>query len=81
MSSPAAKSPYAGYRFPPEVISQAVWLYFRFPLSLRMVDEILAARGIKVSQRDGTAMGVSLPSILPRNSPSCSGHRSCTWVQ
>ena len=49
MSSPAAKSPYAGYRFPPEVISHAVWLYFRFPLSLRMVEEMLAARGIIVS--------------------------------
>src|SRR3954465_12315869 len=49
MSSPATKSPYAGYRFPPEVISQAVWLYFRFPLSLRMVEEMLAARGIIVS--------------------------------
>ena len=49
MSSPAAKSPYAGHRFPAEVISQAVWLYFRFPLSLRMVEEMLAARGIIVS--------------------------------
>src|SRR4051794_19277935 len=49
MSSPSAKSPYAGYRFPPEVISHAVWLYFRFPLSLRMVQEMLAARGIIVS--------------------------------
>ena len=49
MSPPAAKSPYAGYRFPAEVISQAVWLYFRFPLSLRMVEEMLAARGILVS--------------------------------
>jgi transposase-like protein len=49
MSSPATKSPYAGYRFPPEVISHAVWLYFRFPLSLRMVEEMLAARGIIVS--------------------------------
>src|SRR5215204_5226176 len=49
MSSPAAKSPYTGYRFPPEVISQAVWLYFRFPLSLRMVEEMLAGRGIIVS--------------------------------
>src|SRR3954453_4191964 len=44
-----AKSPYAGYRFPSEVISHAVWLYFRFPLSLRMVEEMLAARGIDVS--------------------------------
>jgi putative transposase len=49
MCSPAAKSPYAGYRFPAEVISQAVWLYFRFPLGLRMVEEMLAARGIVVS--------------------------------
>jgi len=49
MSLPSAKSPYAGYRFPPEVISHAVWLYFRFPLSLRMVEEMLAARGIIVS--------------------------------
>src|SRR5919107_5069080 len=45
----AAKSPYAGYRFPGEVISHAVWLSFRFPLSLRMVKEMLAARGIDVS--------------------------------
>src|SRR3954464_14763718 len=47
--TPTAKSPYAGYRFPGEVISHAVWLYFRFPLSLRMVEEMLAARGIDVS--------------------------------
>src|SRR5829696_918044 len=47
--TPAAKSPYAGYRFPAGVISHAVWLYFRFPLSLRMVEEMLAGRGIIVS--------------------------------
>jgi putative transposase len=40
---------YRRHRFPPEVISYAVWLYFRFPLSLRMVEEMLAARGICVS--------------------------------
>ena len=40
---------YAGYRFPPELISYAVWLYFRFPLSFRMVEELLAARGIDVT--------------------------------
>src|ERR687884_1403481 len=42
-------NPYTGHRFPPEIISHAVWLYFRFPLSLRMVEEMLAARGILVS--------------------------------
>ena len=45
----SARSRYAGYRFPPEIIGHAVWLYFRFPLSLRMVEEMLAARGIVVS--------------------------------
>lgn len=38
---------YSGYRFPPEVISYAVWLYFRFPLSLRMVEEMLASAALK----------------------------------
>lgn len=36
---------------PLEVIAHAVWLYFRFPLSLRMVEELLAARGIIVSHQ------------------------------
>ena len=40
---------YAGYRFPTEVISYAVWLYFRFTLSLRMVEEMLAARSVDVT--------------------------------
>ncbi|MCX7342391.1 MAG: IS6 family transposase [Hyphomicrobiales bacterium] len=44
-----SKSIYRGYRFPAEVIQQAVWLYFRFPLSLRMVEDLLAVRGIIVS--------------------------------
>jgi putative transposase len=48
MTTPTQPS-YAGHRFPPEVIGHAVWLYFRFPLSLRMVEEMLAARGITVS--------------------------------
>src|SRR5918912_13650 len=47
--TPATRTRYAGHRFPPEIISHAVWLYFRFPLSLRMVEEMLAARGILVS--------------------------------
>ena len=40
---------YAGCRFPPDVISYAVWLYYRFPLSLRMVEELLATRGIDLT--------------------------------
>jgi hypothetical protein len=40
MTQPITPS-YAGHRFPPEVIGHAVWLSFRFPLSLRMVEEML----------------------------------------
>src|SRR6267154_5571791 len=47
--SEVCRSLYRGHRFPVEVISQAVWLYFRFPLSLRMVADLLVARGIVVS--------------------------------
>ena len=39
----------AGYRFLAKIISFAVWLYVRFPLSLRHVNEVLAACGITVS--------------------------------
>jgi putative transposase len=45
----ASRARYKGHRFPAEIIGPAVWLYFRFPLGLRMVEELLAARGISVS--------------------------------
>jgi transposase InsO family protein len=40
---------YKRRRFPPDVIRHAVWLYLRFTLSLRDVEELLAQRGIEVS--------------------------------
>ena len=40
---------YRGYRYPVEIISHAVWLYFRFHLSLRDVEELLAERGVTVT--------------------------------
>ena len=43
------KISYAGYRFPPEVIHQAIWLYLRFTLSFRDIEDLLAERGIAVS--------------------------------
>ncbi len=45
----ASTHPYAGHRYPTEIISHAVWLYFRFTLSFRDVEELLAARGIVVT--------------------------------
>ena len=43
------KISYSGYRFPPEIIQHAIWLYYRFTLSFRDVEDLLAERGIFVS--------------------------------
>ena len=45
----AKKATYAGHRFPIEVISHTVWLYHRFSLSFRDIEEMLAARGVAVT--------------------------------
>jgi putative transposase len=45
MNTPPSPS-YKRHRFPVEIISNAVWLYFRFSLSYRDVEELMAARGI-----------------------------------
>ena len=72
MTTPA-RSRYAGHRFPPEVIGHAIWLYFRFPLSLRMVEEMLAARGILVSHETvrqwGLKFGQAFANQIRRRLP------------
>jgi putative transposase len=40
---------YKRHRFPPKIIAHTVWLYFRFPLTLRPIEEMLGERGIFVS--------------------------------
>jgi putative transposase len=42
------KISYSGYRFPPEIIQYAIWLYLRFTLSFRDVEDLLTERGIMV---------------------------------
>jgi putative transposase len=44
-----AQLSYRGHRFPAEIIQQAIWLYLRFTLSYRDVEELLAERGLQVS--------------------------------
>src|SRR5919107_1367562 len=72
MSKPVS---YKRHRFPPEIIAHAVWLYFRFPLSLRLVEEILLERGIAVSyetvRRWALKFGPAYARRLRRKSPSC----------
>ena len=47
--STMTKISYAGYRFPPDIIQQAIWRYVRFTLSFRDVEDLLAEREIVVS--------------------------------
>ena len=49
MTPSATPHLYKHHRFPGEIISHAVWLYFRFPLSHRDVEELLFVRGVIVS--------------------------------
>ena len=42
-------NPYRGYRFPEEIISQCVWLYFNFAVSFREVELMMAFRGVQLS--------------------------------
>src|SRR5215470_14385506 len=49
MTPPADPERYKNHRFPGEIISHGVWLYYRFPLSYRDVQEILCERGITVT--------------------------------
>jgi putative transposase len=64
---------YKRHRFPAEIIAHAVWLYYRFPLSLRLVEEMLLERGIAVSyetiRRWGRKFGPDYARRLRRKTP------------
>jgi len=49
MNTPPPTNPYKRHRFPAEIISHCVWLYFRFCLSYRDVEELMAERGITLT--------------------------------
>ncbi|MER5227975.1 IS6 family transposase [Streptomyces flaveus] len=67
--SPSCK----GHRYPVEVISHCVWLYFRFPLSFREVEELMLERGIVVSyetvRRGCAKFGQAYANSLRRRQP------------
>src|ERR671939_695001 len=49
MKTNAAAPIYKRHRYPAEIIAHTVWLYFRFSLSFRAVEELMAARGVMLS--------------------------------
>jgi len=62
------------HRFPPSLIAHAVWQYFRFPLSLRLIGEMLLERGIVVSYETircwAKKFGPDYAARLRRKAPS-----------
>jgi transposase-like protein len=67
------KISYKGYRFAPEIIQRAIWLYYRFTLSFRDVEDLLAERGIIVSyetiRRWAIHFGPKIAADLRRRRP------------
>ncbi len=85
MSAPtAARDPlYRGYRFPAEIISHAVWLYYRFALSHRDIEELLAERASGSATRPS---GCGAARLAPPWLPTCAATggvpvASGTWTR
>ncbi len=66
---------YKGFRFPPEIISHCVWLYFRFSLSYRDIEELMAERGIVLTYETVRQwclkFGQTYANELHRRRPQC----------
>ncbi len=81
------KISYTRHRFPPVIIQRAIWLYFRFPLSFRDVEEMMAERGIDVSYETlrrwvlkfGPAIAANIKASRPR--PSGTWHLDEVFVR
>ena len=78
-----SSSLYKGYRYPVEIISHCVWLYHRFPLSLREVEEMMLARGVLVTYESihqwCRKFGQAFANGLRRRRPRPGRERNKSW--
>src|SRR4028118_1863514 len=70
---------YARHQFPPAVIRHAVWLYVRFTLSFRDVEELLAERGLDLSYETVRRWVVKFGTMFARNLRRLRPKPSVTW--
>ena len=70
---------YGGYRFPPEIISHAVWLYHRFGVSFRDVEDLLAQRGLTVSYEAIRLWCITFGAAYARRLTRRQGRLGDTW--
>jgi hypothetical protein len=73
---PVARSAFAGFCFPSDVIVLAVRWYLRFSLSYRDVEELLAERGVEVDHVTGLSLGAALHATACRCRPTLP---TCRW--
>jgi putative transposase len=74
-----SKISYRRHRFPPEIIQHAFWLYFRFPLSYRNVEDLLAERGIDVSYETVRRWALKFGMLYARKLRRLRPRPSCRW--
>jgi len=67
------------HRFPPDVIHYAVWLYFRFTLSIRDVEELLAQRGIEASREAVRCRVIKFGPLIAANLRRSRSARTGRW--
>src|SRR6202047_2410830 len=73
------KLSYRGYRFPAAVIRHAIWLYLRFTLSYRDVEELLAERGLDVTYETVRSWAVKFGPIIARRLRRCRPRPRGRW--
>jgi putative transposase len=80
MNMPTINLPsYSGYRFPAVIISHCTWLYFRFALSYRDVEEMMAERGVTVSYESIREWCLKFGGGYARRIRSCRGRLGDRW--
>ena len=70
---------YARHRFPPDIIRHAVWLYLRFTLSYRDVEDLLAERGLMVSNESIRRWVLKFGPIIAKNLPAIRSKPHSRW--
>src|SRR5215472_15090910 len=70
---------YRRHRFPPVVIQQAVWMYLRFTLSYRDVEELLAERGLDISYETVRCWVLKFGPVIARRLRRCRPRPSNRW--
>jgi putative transposase len=73
------RSRYIRHRFPPEIISHAVWLYYRFSLSFREVEEMLIERGVDVTYETIRQWSIKFGAQYARRLKRRQGRLGDTW--